>query len=44
MPPRNYHTLQNKNNQYWKWRTRDIFVCGDGEDAITDFNAAEGDI
>jgi Ca2+-binding RTX toxin-like protein len=23
---------------------RDIFVCGDGEDTITDYNAAEGDI
>ena len=23
---------------------RDIFVCGEGEDTITDYNAAEGDI
>ena len=23
---------------------RDIFVCGDGEDTVTDFNEEEGDI
>jgi Ca2+-binding RTX toxin-like protein len=23
---------------------RDIFVCGDGEDTVTDYNEAEGDI